>query len=256
MSKKDVSYLESIGNEPLSLLCFSHAGGGSARYRSWHKKLSHVAEFIIPHLPGREGRILDMAQDNLEQAVDEILVNVKPWINKSLVIVGISYGALLAFETAVRLESLGVNVAALFVASQRAPQKHTLPLNWHKMEEKELISKLVALGGIDKALIESPEFCELFLTTIRADLHASENYCPMNIPTLSCPIHIWHGEFDEVIQQKDIIGWREVTANESFFHQIPAGHFLTDENRDLWLEDLISLTSSLNKNHFLNKVEK
>jgi surfactin synthase thioesterase subunit len=261
VSNKYITCLSSTSEAPVTVLCFPHAGGGSFRYRAWHNRLSDQAEILIPNLPGRERRIHESAYDNLSRVTEEILPHLSPWFEKPVFLAGISYGALLAYEMAVRLEKQGVKIRGLLVASQRAPNQPLETLNWNALSEADLISKLVEIGGLELTMANDPEFRQLFLPTIRADLQASYSYCTQEKTKLNCPVHVWHGLVDPAIREKEILGWAEITSGKVTYRDINAGHFLTKQKEDLWLDDLQNFFSQresdlLKSNDYLTEMTR
>ncbi|MGX5836939.1 thioesterase II family protein [Aeromonas piscicola] len=225
--------------EILTLVCFPHAGGGMGRYRTWGTQLPDGIKLALPCLPGREGRIMDEPLTDVSAVTEEVLRQLAPEINSGarLAIVGLSYGALVAYDVAARLEASGQRVEALFVASQRAPTTPALASNWCRMANDQLLAKLAAIGGLSAEVGENEEFLDLFLPIIRADLHASEIYMrPHVYAPLRCPIYLYHGCEDSAISAADTHAWRDETAQFSL-RSLNCGHFLTDEGgADLWLE--------------------
>jgi hypothetical protein len=99
------------------------------------------------------------------------------------------------------------------------------------MPDEELIECLVELGGVNVQDAATPEFYELFLSTIRADLKASDDYAPTDKAPLMCPIHICQGLYDQVIDRQATRGWLDVTVNTVEWREFNAGHFLFDEQK-------------------------
>ncbi|MFR6578074.1 MAG: thioesterase II family protein, partial [Klebsiella pneumoniae] len=229
----------------VNLICFAHAGGGTSRYRNWHAELQEYANILIPVIPGREERFIEPAYSKLEQVADDIFTRIKTYLDAPLVLAGISYGGLLAYEMATRLEQHGANIHALMIASQRAPHYHKNQQNWYQMPDEELIECLVELGGVNVQDAATPEFYELFLSTIRADLKASDDYAPTDKAPLMCPIHICQGLYDQVIDRQATRGWLDVTVNTVEWREFNAGHFLFDEQKDIWLQDVKSVLAKL-----------
>lgn len=204
------------------------------RYRNWRASLPERVRLVLPGLAGRESRMLDAPQERVSAVTDEVIEQVATRLaGTRIAIAGLSYGALLAYDLAARLEASGHQVAALFVASQRAPTTPAPAINWHSMDEQSLLDKLRQIGGLEAEMDE--EFLDLFLPVIRADLHASESYLkPAGQPSLRCPVYLYHGSADPAISSADAAPWREESDHFSL-RSLEAGHFLQDDTgRDLW----------------------
>ncbi|MFF1304584.1 thioesterase II family protein [Streptomyces sp. NPDC058307] len=230
------------GLRTLTLVCFPHAGGGLGRYRSWREDLPDGVEVVLPDLPGREGRLFDEPLPDVASVSAYAMRTLAAEIARTerLVFAGISYGALVAYDMAARLEASGKRVEAVFAASQRAPSTPLPPIDWRSMGDAELLGELAGIGGLSPDLTDEEELLELFLPTIRAELHASESYLkPETHDRLRCPVFLYHGTEDAVIPASSALAWRDETDRLSW-RSLKAAHFLTGpDGTDLWYEALL-----------------
>ncbi|MFJ6721764.1 MULTISPECIES: thioesterase II family protein [unclassified Streptomyces] len=239
------------GLHTLTLVCFPHAGGGLRRFRDWREDLPDGVELVLPNLPGREGRLFDEPFPDVAAVSEYTLRSLADRIaaGERLAFAGISYGALVAYDVAARLEASGKPVEALFAASQRAPSTPLPAINWRSMADAELLTELAGIGGLSPDLEGEEEFLELFLPTIRAELHASESYLrPDSHRRLRCPIFVYHGAADTAIPAASTLAWQEETDRLTS-HTLPAAHFLTGpDEEDLWWhalrQDLVRTTTT------------
>ncbi len=228
----------------LSLICFPHAGGGSGRFRQWHRCLPPCVHLVLPVLPGRENRFGDKPLASIEEITRDAMAQIEEANVDRVALVGLSFGALAAYELAAHLEASGRSVEALFVASQRAPATPAPTVKWHCMDNGTLAAKLVALGGMAREDAEDEEFLSVFLDVIRADLRVSETYLrPTTRDPLNCPIYFYRGNNDSAISVDDGAAWQSESATVRM-RILDAGHFLMAGTSDLWLE---SLTSDLSR---------
>ena len=225
----------------LSLVCFPHAGGGLTRFRRWRDQLPAGVELLLPELPGREGRLFDEPFADVASLSECAMRQLAAEIERSdeVAVAGISYGALVAFDLATRLEAAGKRVHAVFAASQRAPSTRLPAVNWRSMADQQLLAELVSIGGLSPELVGEEEFLELFLPVIRAELHASETYLkPADQNPLQCPVFLYHGVEDAAIPAASAHAWRDETEHFSW-RSLNAAHFLTGPyDTDLWFEAL------------------
>ena len=194
-----------------TLICLPHAGGGTSRYRAWVLELEPYVDVVIPVLPGRENRFLEPAHTSVVSVVDEILLTLGESFQKPVFICGISYGALIAYELALALDARNVALEGLYVASQRSPCFESELHHWNLMSDQDLIHNLSTLGGIDTNAMD-PEFLELFLETIRADLQSSDDYLADERPKLTCPIQVVRGSQDPVIKERNVTRWQRKSS--------------------------------------------
>ncbi|MFZ4297807.1 thioesterase II family protein [Streptomyces cinereoruber] len=229
------------GPHPLTLVCFPHAGGGMGRYRSWRDDLPDGVELVLPDLPGREGRLFDEPFPDVAAVSAHVLRTLGAELPAGgrVAFAGLSYGALVAYDVAARLEAAGKRVEAVFAASQRAPATPLPPIGWRAMADAELLTELAEIGGMSPDLEVEEEFLELFLPAIRAELHASESYLrPSSYARLRCPVFLYHGTEDAAIPAGSTLAWRDET-DRLRSRSLPAAHFLTGPvGEDLWWEAL------------------
>ncbi|MEU7894925.1 alpha/beta fold hydrolase [Nonomuraea sp. NPDC049152] len=227
--------------QSLTLVCFPHAGGGLGRYRKWRDELPDGVELVLPDLPGREGRLFDEPLPDVASVSERAIRSLSGRIARSdrLAVAGISYGALVAFDMAARLEASGKRIEAVFAASQRAPSTPLPQINWRLMDDEQLLAELVQIGGLSPDLGRDEEFLELFIPVIRAELHASETYLrPASYDMLRCPIFLYHGVEDAAIPASSTHAWRDETDHFAW-RSLEAAHFLTgSDDEDLWFEAL------------------
>ena len=76
-------------------------------------------------------------------------------------------------------------------------------------------------------------------------MKASDDYAPTDKAPLMCPIHICQGLYDQVIDRQATRGWLDVTVNTVEWREFNAGHFLFDEQKDIWLQDVKSVLAKL-----------
>lgn len=88
-------------NARTRVLCFPHAGGGTATYRSWAPLASELEVWAVA-LPGREHRFGEPATSSVRERVARIADDCLEELGAALPVVlfGHSMGALLAFEVA------------------------------------------------------------------------------------------------------------------------------------------------------------
>ncbi|GHB75457.1 pyochelin biosynthetic protein PchC [Streptomyces cirratus] len=236
----------------LTLVCFPHAGGGLGRFRSWREELPDGVELVLPTLPGREGRLFDEPFPDVAAVSEYALRSLSERIaaGERLAFAGISYGALVAYDVAARLEAAGKPVEAVFAASQRAPSTPLPAINWRSMADAELLTELAGIGGLSPDLEGEEEFLELFLPTIRAELHASESYLrPESHERLRCPVFVYHGAADSAIPAASTLAWHD-ESDRLTSRSLPAAHFLTGPHEeDLWWQalrqDLAQVTTAV-----------
>jgi medium-chain acyl-[acyl-carrier-protein] hydrolase len=229
----------------LRLFCLPHAGGGAGRYRSWRAKTRSPIEITPIRLPGREGRYNEPALTDLSLLAKRTATEIYPLLDRPFALVGISFGALLAFEIAGFLQAQGVVPIALFLASHRPPRCSQHVEKLHSLDDNTLIRRLADLGGIDQVLMSDPELLTFLLATIRADLEASESHIAPQRDLLRCPLFIYVGEHDFLVNVNDMEAWKLESQATTCIRLLEGDHFLFTGDCDCWLPALTDDLESL-----------
>ncbi|MBP1132514.1 MULTISPECIES: thioesterase II family protein [Serratia] len=221
-----------------NLICFPHAGGGTGRYHRWGSEVGKYANVYAPVIAGREERFPERAMNSVESVIDDIYARIRPASAEKLYVCGVSYGALLAYELANRFEKQGIVVDGVFIASQRAPYVCKEIIDWENISNKALVDALTSLSDRSNAGFTDDEYFSIFADTIRRDLCASDNFQPAQPRILNAPIYISYGNLDPVIPRNYIDSWATMSHASINVTEHNAGHFLMDENLDIWLSDV------------------
>jgi medium-chain acyl-[acyl-carrier-protein] hydrolase len=217
----------------LRLLCFPHAGGGAGAYLGWARQLSPDVQVGAVQLPGRETRLAEPPQDQLEVAIEGITAAVEALpVGEALVFFGHSMGAILAFETAHHLQERGVKLPArLVVSACRAPHLAEEDPPVSHLPDADFVDAVARLDGISPGVRENPELLELALPALRADFVLCERYVCRREGRLDCPITIWGGREDPKVSEQQLLPWRCHTTLETRLRLFPGGHFFIREER-------------------------
>ena len=212
-----------------TLVCFPHAGGSAGQYFPLSAALAPDVRVLAVQYPGRQDRCAEPAFEDVAQLADEIArLLAEPRPASAPVLFGHSLGALVAFETAARLEHrYGAPPAGLIVSGMQAPHRCTSS-RLSADGEDAAVDALLRLGGTDPAIIGNPELLAMILPALRSDLRAAAAYRPGSCPALlSCPITAWTGRDDE-LSHGDLQAWAEHTTAAFRTRDFPGGHFYLD----------------------------
>ena len=208
------------------LLCFPYAGGSAGYFFPLSATLSPGVQVMGVQYPGRQDRSTEPAIEDLEVVADEVSRLIAAEVGPHLILFGHSMGALIAFETAKRLEAdYGISPARLIVSGMRAPSRHRRTQNWDG--EDAIIDELRLLGGTAPAFFENDELKELFLPVLRSDYRAVHAY-DGDHTVLSCPITAFVGQADPRVSGDDIRRWGDHTSSGFSVRIFSGGHFYLD----------------------------
>ncbi|MFG1945699.1 thioesterase II family protein [Nonomuraea sp. NPDC048826] len=230
------------------LFCLPYAGGSARIFQDWRDDLPDFVDVRPLELPGRGLRFSEPPQDRLETVVTDLLETVSAEDDLPLAIFGYSYGALLGFELAWRLERRrGTGPVCLIVAAARAPIWPG-PLNrLGDLPDAQLLEGLRLMNGTPRELLEHRQLMEIMLPVVRADFTAAERYQYRPGPLPSCPITAFCGTDDPVVSRTSMEAWAECTASDFALHELPGDHFFLRSAREPLLRRLARTLSSLSE---------
>ena len=216
----------------LRLICLPWAGGGASGYRDWPSHLPDDVEVVAVQLPGRESRLAEPPVSSMEPLVARLAVGILGRLDRPFALFGHSMGALIAFELAGRLRSMGREPVHLLVSGARAPH---LPSRWrdrHTSPDREFVSTVRELGGTPPEVLDDPDLLDLVLPALRADFALVETYTPRAGPLLRCPVSAFGGVEDDDVGRDDLAAWSRHTTGPSRTHLLPGGHFYVNSSRE------------------------
>ncbi|REK84493.1 thioesterase [Streptomyces inhibens] len=207
----------------IRLVCFPHAGGSAAFFRSWGTDLPGIEVHAVCY-PGRGQRIDEPPSTDLRQLAHGVADAVAQLADRPVALFGHSMGAPIALETATALEARGVQPVRLFASGSRnAP--YPPAEDWQNADDEDdaaVVERLLTLGGTDPELAADPEFQELVLPYVRADGQMFHSYVPRPGLSAQCPVTTITGDIDE---DADLRPWAELTRGGLQEHGVSGDHF-------------------------------
>jgi len=188
------------------LFCFPHAGGGPLMFRDWGPALTGAIEVCPVSLPGREDRLAEAPFTRLTPLVDALAHELVPHMRTRAAFFGHSLGS-----------------------ASLPPESVNRQRRLHQLPRTELVRELRRFEGTPPELLESDEFVELILPTLRADLAIVETYVYEDDTELECPISVFGGVADRTVTPEKLLGWRAHTSGIFALRTYPGGHFFLHE---------------------------
>lgn len=207
------------------MVCFHHAGGSASAFRPWTQWQRELS--VLPvELPGKATRSREAPSETADSLVTALVGAIAPVVaGRDYVLYGHSMGAMLAFETAVRLEGeRGLPPAMLVVAGRHAPTRSPQARYRSTDGDQALIDELRRLGGTPAEALDSPELLAWLLPRITADYRLDEALVHGG-GTVSCPISAHIGTQDQDTPLELVEAWGEVTRGEIRIERFEGDHF-------------------------------
>ncbi|MDN4518728.1 alpha/beta fold hydrolase [Mycolicibacterium austroafricanum] len=230
---------ESSAGQP-KLFIFPHAGGSAQYYVPFAKTFATDIKRVAVQYPGQRGKQDFASFTSLPALADEVCKMVSPdkeggVHGPPIAFFGHSMGGLLAFEVARRFEEAGRPIAALFVSAVAAPGR----VGYEDIpdDDEGLLAAVSSMTGANPEFMKNPEFAAAILPTLRG-LKAIANYtCPPDV-TLSCPIHAFYGDDDEIATADKVKPWAERTTADFTAREFSGHHFYLNDHLGELVSDL------------------
>lgn len=213
-------------NGSLTLFCLAHAGGSALPYTRWTDLPPGVR--IEPlELPGHGSRLREPLRQTMDDLVAELLPRLRA-VEGPFALFGHSFGALLGYEVARRLERSGQRPAALLVAGRNGPTRPLSHRPIHALPEDAFLRGLRRFGGLPEALLDQPELLRMYLPVLRCDLRIVETYTRSAGPPLTAPVVALAGRRDVLTDAPGMLAWERETLGTFDLSLLPGGHFFLD----------------------------
>lgn len=218
---------ERLSNPALRLLCFPPAGGTTAPFFAWSKRLPASWEVHMSQMSGRERRLHEPRLTRLAPLIERLVTAIAPLLDRPFALYGHSLGALVAFELARALRRRRLPVPQhLFVAAATAPHGARKAPHIHHLPKVPFLAEMERRWGLlPEAVRTSPELLDFFWPILQADLEILETYLYEPEPPLPCAITVYWGEKDPSMTCDDVEAWRSQTSGDFSVAAFTDGHF-------------------------------
>lgn len=220
--------LHGYGDRPVNLVCFPHAGAGAWAYCAWSAPLRDVANITGVQLAGREDRCGEPFATCCAMLVRELADAVADLPPSPQVLFGHSLGASLAHAVAAELQARGNAVSALVVSGQVPTGSPQTRLS--TQGDETLAQRVRALGGMPHALLDDPNFAEMWWPLLWADMRLADDcFAAGRQPILDTALHVLCGRDDPLVPVADVMRWRTASSRPVQVHAFDGGHFFLFE---------------------------
>lgn len=224
----------------IRLLCLPYAGASASVYFRWGRTLPKWVELLGAELPGRGTRLDEPCLKSVDSLVATLVGDALLLPRCPTAVFGHSMGAWLGFELTKRLEDRGVPVRHLFVSGRQAPSLGSTLPPMASLDRADFIHEIhTRYNGIPQEVLDTPEYLDMLVPALQADVGALEGYIyPVGDP-VSCPITALGGLDDPVVPISDLRPWaKETTAGFEEVH-LPGQHFYFEPDPSALLEAIV-----------------
>ncbi|GGL01119.1 thioesterase II family protein [Mangrovihabitans endophyticus] len=215
---------------PVRLVCFPHAGGSASFYHPVSARHGAGADVICLQYPGRQDRRREACHTAIASLADAVAAQLRELTPKPTVFFGHSMGAILAFETALRLEADDAGPRGVIASGRRAPSTVRTE-TVHQRDDDGVITELKRLNGTNANLLGDDEILRMALPAIRADYQAIETYRSAPDVRLRAGITVLTGHADPLTSAEEAAAWERHTSGAFRLVGFPGGHFFIAEQQ-------------------------
>ncbi|MGW0915207.1 thioesterase II family protein [Streptomyces sp. NPDC002784] len=233
----------------IRLVCCPHSGGWAESFLPWRDHLVGLADktgrdgvdLLAVQYPGHGNRGAEAPADGVHAIADAVHAELAALPPARLVLFGHSFGAMVAYETARRVETTGHPPALLAVSGARAPGDPEIRVGDSALPDEQLWQRVRQLGGLDPLVAAEPELRDLVLPALRADIAAHERYvCAPPSALIRTPIRCYTGADDPFASGTAGAGWAARTTGPTVVRTRRGGHFHLFEQPGELLADLLA----------------
>ncbi|MBL7665787.1 MAG: thioesterase [Bacteriovoracaceae bacterium] len=209
-----------------------HAGGNYSQYLSYKDLLTNKIETIFLELPGRGSNVKDQEHvtgwnDFIEKSFELVANPDKPTI-----IMGHSFGSLIAFELVKRLEERGFKNLLLITSAYLAPTTENLKKipKVSQLSDDCLWEEVKKYGAIPANIVQDPKLNSFFIKPLRFDFEMMESYQNPDLTKIQSPIITLLGADDSIYDFSQMEEWKHFTKNSYKLKIFNGDHFYLLKN--------------------------
>ncbi|MFD7070346.1 M20/M25/M40 family metallo-hydrolase [Streptomyces sp. NPDC059913] len=211
------------------VVCFAPTGAHGSTFAHWRGRLPEGTALATVVPPGRGTRVDEEPVTDMAAFADAVADGIRELRDgRRLVLIGVSLGALLAYETCRRLLDSGVPVARLCAVAAQCPG------DFHGHGEEVTVEDARAFvtgtGLTDPELLADPEFEEVLLPPVLADLRLAAGYDgrPGTVPEVELRA-VWATD-DPHVPEAAVRRWTGWTRGACTLTSVEGGHYAHQEN--------------------------
>jgi surfactin synthase thioesterase subunit len=213
------------------LYCLPYSGGSAGEFLFWSDALPDFEVWGVQP-PGRGSRIEDQPFTSMPDLVAALADEVKP--EPPYVLFGHSLGAAVSYELVLALRARGLPLPErLYLSAHRAPHLTRPGGKLADLNDDALLAEIEDQNDpLPAELRDDPDWRELTLGGLRADLRIVDTYAPGQSDPLPGPVIVMGGTQDPTVSEADLRAWRPCTTGTFELRMFAGGHFYFREHLD------------------------
>jgi surfactin synthase thioesterase subunit len=214
-----------------ALVVFPYAGLGGSLAAGLARVLDLPVAVHGVQLPGREGRLSEAPLTQMADVVEAVLPALAGLTGSPVILMGCSFGALIAYEVAVRLAAMGARPHRLVALACAAPHLNRKPTGLGVLADGEFVEAIDRqFGGVPDVIKQNVELRQLLLPALRADMQLFDTYRWSRRPRLDVPLLTIAASDDRQVSPAELMAWGELAAASAQHRIVDGGHFVVREN--------------------------
>lgn len=222
-------------NASLSLLLFPFAGGCPSAFVQWKNKLTDDISIYPVQYPFREARRKETLPDTVRELAETLVRENEAVFSGKYAVFAHCAGAAIAYETVLEARKMyGTEPEFMIVSGAEPPEYSLESLKYlSQAEETEFLDYLISRGFADESVRKNSAFLSYYLPIIKADFTLMFSYImTRDEEPLHCPLYIFRGDDDKVIDVNRLEDWKKYTTAETSERIFDGGHYYFTNDPD------------------------
>lgn len=230
-------------NTPLNkhyVLCLPHAGGSAQFYNRWIDETNDKYILVPIELPGHGSKTKSGYPVNLTHMLQLLCETITPYLSYEYSIFGHSFGAFLAYEITLLLQSADKPTPEnLFLSACASPNQISLIGQYmNNLSDIDLWNLLFDLDGTDDSLrMIKGDFQKFYLNLLRSDLQLMANYEADMSRKVNAAVTVHTYSEDTELIRLSMSDWRHYCNGLFRLREFNGGHFSLLHSNE-WLNDI------------------
>jgi len=210
-------------------------------YAHWRRILPAWVQLVPVELPGRGIRFPEELIEDCETLTTILYEELAPKLVGDYAFFGHSMGGLLAYQLVKQIQAANKTVPRMLcVSACIAPSVQEKERYAHRENRAALIGDLRERGGTPAEIFEHREMLDITVNLMKADYGICESFRYRDSSALTCPIHVFGGDRDD-INTAELEAWEKERASGFSLSWFNGGHFFLREHEDAFLSTLIEI---------------